>query len=134
MNKIVDTNKGFFKTVEWFLRIGVFLCFLGHGIIAFGKNITWVPYLETIGFKGETALNIMFVIGIIDIIVAFVILVKPIKLIVLWACFWTFLTALIRPLSGESIWAFIERGPNWIMPIVLYIILYKINKKIIDKD
>ena len=43
--------------------------------------------------------------------------------IVLWALFWAFSTAVIRPLSGESIWAFIERGANWIAPLVLFNLL-----------
>ncbi len=122
-------NYKMLKTIEWLFRIGVFMCFLGHGLIALGGNIAWLPYLEIVGFKGEFAINVMFIIGILDVIVALFILLKPIKIIVLWASFWTLLTALMRPISGESFWAFVERGPNWVLPIVLFLILYKNNQK-----
>ncbi|MBL4642720.1 MAG: hypothetical protein JKY44_03915 [Flavobacteriaceae bacterium] len=125
-------NKSILKTIEWILRIGIFLCFLGHGVIALGENTAWIPYLELLGLKGNVALDVMFIIGIVDVLVAFVILIKPIKIIVFWACFWTLITALVRPISGESIWTFVERGPNWITPILLYLVLYKIQKKLID--
>jgi hypothetical protein len=123
MTKIVAANSSVLKTVEWFLRIGIFMCFMGHGTIALGKNTAWLPYLETVGLKGNLALDVLFAIGILDIIVAITILLKPIKIVVLWACFWAFTTALMRPISGESIWEFVERGPNWIVPLVLYFLL-----------
>ena len=124
MNNILGTNSGVLKKVEWLLRIGVFMCFFGHGIIAIGKNPSWLPYLETVGFKGDFALEVLFAIGILDIIVAISILLKPMKIVVLWACFWTFTTALMRPISGESTWEFVERGPNWIVPLALYFLLF----------
>ena len=111
------------KIIEGLLRIGVFMCFVGHGLIALGGNKAWLPYLEIVGLNGDFAIDVMFAIGMLDIIVALIILLKPIKIIVLWACFWTLITALARPISGESIWAFVERGPNWIAPLALYLLL-----------
>ena len=116
-------NKKMLKAIEWLLRIGIFMCFLGHGLIALRGNKTWLPYLEIVGFNGDFAIDVMFTIGILDVIVALIVLLKPIKFIVLWACFWTLTTALARPISGESIWAFVERGPNWIAPLALYLLL-----------
>lgn len=108
------------------------MCFLGHGMVALGKNPAWIPYLETVGIYGKLAGTLMIGIGMLDSIIAVVVLVKPTKIIVIWACFWTFLTALMRPLSGESFWGFVERAPNWIVPVVLYIMLYKISDQATD--
>ena len=72
-------------------------------------------------------------IGVLDIIVALIILLRPNKVFVIWAIIWTFSTALIRPVSGEPIWDFIERGANWIVPICLYINLYSKKAKVDEK-
>ncbi len=108
----------------WVLRIGVFGIFLGHGIYAIRANIGWVPLLETVGFSTELAVQIMPFIGMLDILVAISVLVKPLRLILIWAVFWTFLTALMRPIAGGSILDFMERTGNWATPLTLLLILH----------
>ena len=61
----------------------------------------------------------MPMIGTVDFIVGAVVLVWPIRLVVLYAVVWTLATALIRPLAGEALWAFVERGANWAAPLAL---------------
>jgi hypothetical protein len=112
--------------LEWILRIGVFGTFLGHGLMATSVNAAWVPYLTTIGLSPETARVVMPIIGGLDIVIAFWVLIKPNKYIVLWAVFWAFSAALIRPISGEIILAFVERAANWALPLALY--FYKFGK------
>ena len=68
--------------------------------------------------------QIMPVIGTVDIAVAVLILIKPLKPVVIYAFIWAFLTALIRPVSGESILMFVERAGNWATPLALYLLLY----------
>jgi hypothetical protein len=34
--------------------------------------------------------------------------------------FWGLLTATIRPLAGEPIWEFVERVPNWAVPLAFF--------------
>lgn len=116
------------KLIEYLLRLAVFLTFFGHGFVAVQGNLHWVGYLEFVGFSFDLSKNILTYIGVLDIFIALIVLLKPNKYIVLWAGFWAFLAALIRPISGESIWAFVERGSNWIVPLVLYIYIQK-NKK-----
>ena len=111
------------QSVEKILRVAIFLTFLGHGIVAIQGNLQWIKYLTFIGFSSEKASETLVLIGFLDILVALTILIKPYKYVVLWACIWAFFAALIRPLSGEEIWAFIERGSNWMTPLALYICL-----------
>lgn len=111
------------KRIEWVLRIGVFGTFLGHGLLATGVKTNWIAYLNTVGFSQDLAIKIMPVIGAIDILVAFIVLVKPLKPVVLYAATWAFLTALIRPISGEPILEFVERAANWAVPLALYFIV-----------
>ncbi|MDY8134169.1 hypothetical protein [Aquimarina sp. 2201CG5-10] len=122
-------NKDVFKVIELILRFTIFLTFLGHGIIALEKNMDWLIYIETVGFSTKTSEKLMTLIGVLDIVVASLMIIKPYKIIVLWAVIWTFSTALIRPISGESIWAFVERGTNWGSALILFLILQKKFKK-----
>ena len=115
--------------IRWFLRIGVSLTFIGHGMIAFTGNVNWLIYLETVGINGEVGLKLMSVIGIFDILIGISVLIKPYRSVLIWCVFWTFATALIRPLSGESILQFIERGANWAAPLALLILEVKSKTK-----
>lgn len=117
------------KLIMWLLRIGVFATFIGHGTIAFMGNPKWLPYLAVVGFYGETAMTIMKVIGALDILLAISLLIKPLKPVLYWCTFWAFATAMMRPLSGEHILQFIERGANWTVPLVLLLLIYREEKK-----
>ena len=112
------------QPVIWILRIGIACTFIGHGIFAFYVNPPWISYLMTVGFSASMAEQIMPVIGVIDFLVGLVVLVKPFRFVVLYAFLWAFATALIRPLSGESVWMFVERGSNFMAPLALYYLLY----------
>ena len=111
------------NTIIWVLKIGVFGIFLGHGIYAIQVKMAWIPFLETIGFSNELAIQIMPYIGYLDILIAISVLIKPLRLVLLWAVFWAFLTALMRPLAGGSIIDFIERAGNWVTPLALFLLL-----------
>jgi len=115
------------KKIEWALRIGVFGTFVGHGLRVMAIKPEWIPYLNTVGFSDEVAVKLMPVIGIIDILVALIVLIRPFKPVVIYAILWAFLTALIRPVSGEPILEFAERTANWAVPLALYLLLYKKN-------
>ena len=107
------------KKVEWILRIGIFGAFLGHGVFALLVKESWIPYFTTIGISEATAMFLLPIIGVIDILVALFILIKPFRFITGWAFVWAFTTALIRPITGEPVWDFVERSANWAAPLAL---------------
>ncbi len=107
--------------VEWLLRVGVAGEFLGHGLLAIGKKADWIKWIsQMIHVDMATATTLVVLIGIADVIVAIVVLFKPVKPILLWAAFWGFWTALVRPLVGVGWLDFIERFANWAAPLALY--------------
>ena len=114
---------------KWILRIAVFGEFFGHGIFALQGKEKFISYIMSVGISQDIAVILLFLIGIMDMIVAIVVLVKPISPILLWAAFWGFATALIRPITGEPIWDFMERWANFGAPLALYYIMRK-NKDI----
>src|SRR3989344_4364162 len=112
------------KIVEWVLRIGVAGEFLGHGILAIEGKKEWVSWIiQSIHVSDPTATMLLLFIGVFDTVVALIILIKPMPIVLLWAGFWGFLTALVRPLVGIGWLHFIERSANWAAPLALLFLL-----------
>jgi uncharacterized membrane protein YphA (DoxX/SURF4 family) len=112
------------KKIEWILRIGVAGEFLGHGIFAVQGKEQWIKWMATFGVSDpKTAATLLLLVGLLDITVALIVLFKPLKPVLLWAAFWGFATALVRPIVGEPIWDFVERLANWAAPLALYYVL-----------
>ena len=107
------------RFAEWILRIGIFGSFLGHGIFALGVKQSWIPFITSVGFSENTAIILLPIIGALDIVVAFLALLWPIRIVLIWAVLWAFATALIRPIAGDPIWDFVERWANWAAPLAL---------------
>lgn len=108
------------KKIEWILRIALFGEFLGHGIFALQLKPRFIELLTAFtGIAGEAANTTMLIIGGIDVLVAILALVYPLRLILIYASVWGFLTALARPIGGDPIWDFIERWANWGVPLAL---------------
>ena len=114
------------KKLEWILRIAVFGEFAGHSVFALQGRESWVGWIQQLtGVEPALAGKILLTVGLMDLTVALVVLFKPLKPIILWAAFWGFWTALVRPLVGEPVWDFVERWANWGAPLALYYILKK---------
>lgn len=111
------------RKIEWILRIAVAGEFIGHGVFGLQAKHGWVLYLTTVGFSADTAVVLLPLIGILDIVLAILILIKPVRIALLWMTFWAFATALIRPIAGEPIWDFVERFANIGAPLALLYLL-----------
>ena len=112
------------KLIEWILRIAVAGEFLGHGVFGLQGKKDWVGWFGKFDVADtELAVKILFFIGLLDIALAILVLVKPIRLALLWMVFWGFWTALLRPLVGLPVWDFIERWANWGAPLALLLLI-----------
>lgn len=111
------------KLAQWVLRIVVAGEFIGHGVFALQIKEGWIQYFTALGFSAEMATTVLPLIGIMDIVVAIIILVRPVPIVLLWMVFWGLWTALLRPLAGEPIWDFVERSANWGAPLALLILI-----------
>ena len=110
------------KKVEWLLRIGIAGEFAGHGLLAIGGKADWIKWIsQMIYVDSATATTLLSIIGVLDVTVAIIVLWKPtIKPVLLWATFWGFWTALVRPLVGVGWLDFVERSANWAAPLALF--------------
>ena len=116
------------KKFEWLLRVGVAGEFFGHGMLAILGKPDWIKWTSQLtGVDASTAATLMMLIGIFDVVVALIVLFRPVRPILLWAAFWGFWTALVRPLVGIGWLDFIERAANWAAPLALYY-FYKSRK------
>ncbi len=113
----------------WALRIGVAGEFLGHGVLALQGKADWIGWFSQFGISNpETATTLLILVGLLDITVALTVLFKPMKPVILWAIFWGFWTALVRPIVGQPIWDFVERFANWGAPLALYFLIWRDQK------
>ena len=120
MEKRVEKKENNSKTIEWILRIALFGEFLGHGVFAIQLKTRFLEMLTAFtGITGDLAKTLLTGIGYLDIITAFLALIFPFRLLLIWASLWGFLTALARPIAGDPIWDFIERWANWGIPLAL---------------
>ncbi|MEK7566828.1 MAG: hypothetical protein AAB527_01695 [Patescibacteria group bacterium] len=111
------------KIVEWVLRIAVAGEFLGHGVFALQGKQQWIDWFSVFGISNaDTAAQLLFIIGAMDVALAILILIKPVRIAILWMVFWGFWTALIRPLVGMPVWDFVERWANWGAPLALLLL------------
>jgi hypothetical protein len=116
--------------ITWILRIALFGEFLGHGVFALQGKEGWFKYFDVFGISSpDTIATMLLFVGIMDITLAILILVKPIRPIILWMAFWGLWTALIRwPLGPDPVWDFFERWANWGAPLALYYLMSSDNK------
>lgn len=112
------------KLIEWVLKVAVAGEFIGHGVFALQGKKDWVGWFAQFGITDTTlATQLLFIVGILDISFALLILIKPVRIVLLWMAFWGFWTALIRPIVGMPIWDFVERSANWGAPLALLLII-----------
>jgi len=112
------------KLAIWVLRVAVAGEFIGHGVFALQGKKDWIGWFAQFGVSDAgLAAKLLFFIGLLDIALAVLILIKPIRIALLWMTFWGFWTALLRPLVGMPIWDFVERWANWGAPLALLLMV-----------
>lgn len=112
------------KIVEWVLRISVAGEFIGHGVFALQGKKDWIGWFAKFGVSDPgVATQLLLLVGAIDIALAILLLVKPVRIVLLWMVFWGFWTALLRPIVGMPIWDFVERSANWGAPLALIFLI-----------
>lgn len=113
------------KIASWVLRIAVAGEFIGHGAFALQGKEGWFKYFNAVGITNtETIVTMLLFVGIMDILLALLVLIKPIRIAVLWMALWGLWTALIRwPIGPDPVWDFAERWANWGAPLALSLLM-----------
>jgi len=107
--------------VHWILRLAVFACYVGHGAFGIITKDAWVPYFGVVGIPEAAAWRLMPVVGTVDIVLGILALVRPMPVVLLYMTVWSVWTALLRPLTGEPVWEFLERAGNYGVPLAFLV-------------
>jgi hypothetical protein len=87
--------------LHWTFRVTVALCFIGHGTWGLITKSGWLPFFASQGIEPELAWTLQPIIGAFDIIMAFLLLWRPNRAILIWMFLWAIWTAMLRPLAGN---------------------------------
>jgi hypothetical protein len=104
------------------LRIASAMCFIGHGAFGIITKPIWCNYFAVFGIGHDLAYRLMPVRGSVDILLGLSLLFYPTRAVLAWLVAWGTMTALMRPLSGESAGEFIERAGNYGAPLALLLL------------
>ncbi|MBI4385723.1 hypothetical protein HY573_02740, partial [Candidatus Parcubacteria bacterium] len=86
------------KLLKWILRIAVAGEFVGHGVFAVQGKKQWVGWIQQFtGADVALATQLLWFVGAMDIAFAILVLLRPVRLALLWMAVWGFWTALVRP-------------------------------------
>jgi hypothetical protein len=114
-----STTRG--EGAYWALRVGAAMCFIGHGAFGFITKAAWLPYFGVIGIPDAWAWKLMPLVGAVDVTAGMAVLFAPRGLPLVYMSVWALWTALLRPLSGESIFEAVERAGNYGVPFALLV-------------
>lgn len=108
--------------LQWILRVGVALEFIGHGAFGILGKEAWLAYYHVLGIPDNIGWTMMPLTGTVDIALGMLVLLRPTRALVAWMAFWGLFTATLRPLAGQGIWELVERSYNYGGPAMLLLL------------
>jgi hypothetical protein len=107
--------------IGWILRVTTALLLIGHGGFDFAMGKNWTSYAAAVGIS-PTALAahpLSPLPGWFECALGLIVLAWPLRSVLLFVLVWKLATEAFRPLAGEPIWEFIERGGSYGAPLAL---------------
>ena len=107
--------------MAWTLRVTTALLLIGHGgfDVAMGKD--WSAYAAAAGIEPATLAShpLRALGGWFEIVLGLAVFLRPWPALLLFVFAWKLGTEALRPLAGEPVWEFIERGGSYGAPLAL---------------
>jgi hypothetical protein len=124
------------RVTGWILRVTTASLLIGHG--GFGLVMhkeVWFDYFGVLGIGRDTAqaLSLLSIVGACEILLGIAVLIKPARPLVLAICAYKLGFELLRPLSGEPFWEFVERGGSYAAPLGLFIVQAYLHRQQADE-
>ena len=109
------------SAIAWILRVTTALLLIGHGGFDFAMHKNWMAYAAAVGISPDTlaAYALTPLAGLFECALGLLVLVWPTRGVLLFVFAWKLGTEVFRPLAGEPIWEFIERGGSYGAPLAL---------------
>lgn len=110
--------------IEWVMRVGLALLLIGHG--GFGLHVRkpeWYDYFGFFGISESTvdSANLMTVFGLFEMALGVAVLLSTWRPLLLFILAWKLITELLRPLTGQQLFQFIERSGDYALPLALFV-------------
>ena len=109
------------SAIGWILRVTTTLLLVGHGGFDFAMHKDWTLYPAAIGISPAllAAHPLTPLAGWFECGLGLLVLAWPTRGVMLLVFAWKLGTEALRPLAGEPIWEFIERGGSYGAPLAL---------------
>lgn len=109
------------SAIGWILRVTIALLLIGHGGFDFALDKDWSEYVAALGLSPSTLAThpLRPVAGWFEAALGLLVLVWPTRPLLLFVLAWKVGTEALRPLAGEPIWEFVERGGSYAAPLAL---------------
>jgi hypothetical protein len=109
------------SAIRWILRVTTALLLIGHGGFDFALHKNWTGYAAAVGISPATlaAHPLTPLAGWFECALGVLVLAWPTRGVLLFVFAWKLGTEALRPLAGEPIWEFIERGGSYGAPFAL---------------
>jgi uncharacterized membrane protein YphA (DoxX/SURF4 family) len=109
------------SAIGWILRVTTALLLIGHGGFDFAMHKNWTGYAAAVGVSPATvaAHPLTPLAGWFECVLGLLVLAWPTHGLLLFVVTWKLGTEVLRPLAGEPIWEFIERGGSYGAPLAL---------------
>jgi hypothetical protein len=105
------------RRLRWVLRLTTVLLLFGHGALhLFVRKTLFITQYNFVGLPGSV---IEPWIGAFECVVAFAVLFKPGRGLLLGVVLWKLATEALSPIAGSPIWVFIEHGGSYAAPLAL---------------
>jgi hypothetical protein len=101
------------RLVHWILRVSVWACYVGHGMFGIRQKVDWLTFYRPFGIPDAIALQTMPLIGLVDVTMGYLVLLRPTRVVLFYTALWGVFTALLRPLVGMSFFETLERAGNY---------------------
>ena len=112
------------RALAWTLRASAALLLIGHGGFGVFMRKDWTGYAAAVGVPREALLAhpLLPLAGWAEIARGLAVLAWPVAPVLAIAFTWKVVSEALRPLAGEPIWEFIERGGSYAAPLALLVL------------
>lgn len=111
------------QQLAWIMRFSIALLLVGHG----GLGI-WAQKKEWLNFFGSW--QAAHWVGSGEVALGLAVLIKPARILLIFILGWKIATELLRPVVGQPIYQFIERGGDYALPIALFWLMGILNSSV----
>jgi hypothetical protein len=109
------------SAMGWVLRATTALVLIGHGGFDFALHKDWSGYVAALGISPATIAGnpLRPLAGWLECALGLLVFAWPARGLLIFVFAWKVGTEALRPLAGEPIWEFIERGGSYAAPLAL---------------